>query len=198
MGNFVSVFVLKKQEFPSGQNALKYGFVRIGSCLLLVLLGLAFSACSKDRNVLFDLPFELRFEIPAGLNPLDRHFFLIRDVPTNLENFKDQFQAGDKVFTLHPSTAVLTSITGDVDWTFLREVEVSIFQNNDPNDDQAVFLSDNVPLNAGRNVVVLPFEDDVRDLLEEDRVDFKVSLRLRGTTPTFIESIVSLSFSAEE
>lgn len=153
--------------------------------------------CGKDRNVLFDLPFELRFEIPAGLNPLDRHFFLIRDVPTNLEAFKNQFEAGDKTFSLRPSNAVLSSELGS-EWGFLKEIEIGIFTNNDPDQDREVFLTNDVPLNAGRNVIVLPFEDDVRNLLEEDRVDFKISLRLRATTPAFIESVVNLTFTAEE
>jgi len=173
------------------------GNVRKQGLALIVALGIIFSSCAKDRNILFDLPFELRLEIPAGLNPLDRHFFLIRDVPTNLQAFKDQFQVGDQMISMRPSNAVLSSVGGNQNWAFLREVEISIFEDNDPDKDTEVFLTNNVPVNAGQSVVVLPFEDDVHNLLDTERVDFKISIRLRGTSPSFIESVVNLSFTAE-
>ena len=173
------------------------GDVRKTGLVLFAAWGMLFLSCSKDRSILFDLPFELRFEIPAGLNPLDRHFFLIRDVPTNLAAFKNQFEVEGE-FSLRPSNAVLNSVVGNQNWAFLREVEVSIFQDDDPDKDTEVFLTDNVPVNAGRSVVVLPFEDDVHDLLDVERVDFKISIRLRGTSPSFIESVINLSFTAEE
>lgn len=154
--------------------------------------------CGKDRNVLFDIPIELRFEIPAGLNPLDRHFITIPNVPTNLAALQAQFEGGNKVLKIRPSNAVLRSVLGDVNFGFLREVQVAIYQNNDPDQDQEIFLTDNVPVNAGTNVVVLPFDNDISNLFEPDRLDFVVSWRLRSPTPQFIESVITMSFSAEE
>ncbi|MBX2814791.1 MAG: hypothetical protein KTR24_02295 [Saprospiraceae bacterium] len=172
------------------------GNVRLAA--VLGLLAVVFSGCSKDRQVLFDLPIELRFEIPAGLNPLDRHFLTIPNVPTNLENFKEQFGVAGMDIKIIPGNAVLSAATGNETFGFLQEIQVAIYQNNDPDQDQEVFLTDNVPFNAGRNVVILPFDNDVSNLFQEDRVDFVISWRLRSTTPAFIESVINLSFSAEE
>lgn len=164
----------------------------------VIVLTLSLQSCSKNRDVLFDLPIELRFEIPAGLNPLDRHFLTIPNVNTNLSSFKDQFETGGQPMKIVPSNAVLSSLDGNINFGFLREVQVSIYVNNDPDQDHELFLTDNVPPNAGRNVVILPFDNDISDLLEPPQVDFVISWRLRATTPARIESVINLTLSAEQ
>jgi hypothetical protein len=52
-------------------------------------------------------------------------------------------------------------------------------------------------VNAGRNVNVLPFDDDVADVMNVKSINFLVSLRLRAPTPVFIESNIDIKFIAE-
>ncbi len=161
------------------------------------LLSILLFGCSKQPDVLFEVPFQLTFEIPAGLNPFDKHFILVRNVPTNIEALKRQFEVAEGgELVIRPASAILTSLGQSLDFDFLQEVELSVF-DTDPDDDRIAFLTEDVPFNAGRNVVVLPFDTDLSDYLEQDRVNFKVSLRLRTTTPSFIDSVMEVQFTVE-
>ncbi len=169
----------------------------INKILFLFIICITFIGCGKEENILFEIPFELRFDIPAGLNPFDKHFFLVRNVQTNIRELRTQFNIDEnQSLIIRPASAVLSSTFQDITFEFLAEVEISLFED-DPDQDIEAFLTENVPVNAGRNVVVVPFETDLSKYVDEQTMNFKISLRLRTTTPSFIESVIELNFTAE-
>ncbi len=162
------------------------------SCLLL------WSGCTKQDEVLFEIPFRLNFEIAAGLNPFEKHFYRITNVPTNIQTLRQQFKISeDQTVIIRPASAIFSALHQDIDFSFIEELGISIYQGLDQNNDTDVFLTDFVPANAGRNINILPFDDDVADVLNHPTVNFIVSLRLRATTPVFIESNIDIKFTAE-
>ncbi len=153
--------------------------------------------CQKEPEVIFDIPVRLEFEIPAGLNPFDKHFFLLRDVPTNLSSLKAQFGvADDQPLLIRPAQAIFSTKLQNLDLNFIDEIEVSIFES-DPDIDRIAFLTDQVPFNAGRSIIIVPFDLDFAEDFALGRVNYKVSFRLRSTTPSFIDGILDLTFGAE-
>ncbi|MDH3650518.1 MAG: hypothetical protein OEQ53_12610 [Saprospiraceae bacterium] len=171
--------------------------VFINKILILFIICVTITGCGKEENILFEIPFELRFDIPAGLNPFDKHFFLVRNVQTNIKELRNQFQIDEnQPLIIRPASAVLSSTFQDNTYEFLAEIEISLFED-DPDQDIEAFLTENVPVNAGRNVVVVPFETDLSKYIDDQAVNFKISLRLRSTTPSFIESIIEMNFTAE-
>lgn len=171
--------------------------IQIKTFAIAIVSWMVFTGCTKKPDVRFEVPFQLNFEIPAGLNPFKKHFREIRAVPSNLEALKKQFNipAGENL-DIRPGSAILSSLLNNVDYDFLEEIEISIFQD-DPEDDVIAFLSDRIPFNAGRNVIIIPFDTDVSDFLETGMVNFKISFRLRRTTPSFIETSINIRFSVE-
>ena len=156
--------------------------------LATILVVLILQGCSKKQEVIFEFPMQLEFEIPAGLNPFDKHFFIVRNVPTNLELLKAQFGVEEgQPLVIKPTNAIMTSKLQNIDLDFIAEVEISLFEE-DPDEDIIAFLTDQVPINAGRSIVIIPFDTDFSEQLEKGMVNFKVSIRLRSTTPSFIES----------
>ncbi len=165
------------------------------SVLLIVLVS---NSCRERQPILFELPIRLNFEVPAGLNPFERHFFTIRDVPTNLSNLRRQHNIDDnRALVIKPGSAVFSSIFQEVDFTFIEEIGISVYTGDDPDDDTDVFLTDFVPTNAGKNVNILPFDHDVADVLDVAEINFKVALRFRSPPPSFIEANIEVKFTAE-
>jgi hypothetical protein len=118
-------------------------------------------------------------------------------VQTNIRELRNQFNIDEnQSLIIRPASAVLSSTFQDITFEFLAEVEISLFED-DPDQDIEAFLTENVPVNAGRNVVVVPFETDLSKYVDEQTMNFKISLRLRTTTPSFIESVIELNFTAE-
>ena len=147
--------------------------------------------------MLFDIPQRLEFTVPAGLNPFDKHFFLIREVPSNLVNLKTQFGIEEgQALIIRPTQAIMTTQFQDLDLDFIDEVEISVFEE-DPDADQIAFLTDQVPFNAAKNIVIIPFDTDFAHQLETGMVNYKVSIRLRATTPSAFTSVINLTYGAE-
>ena len=166
--------------------------------IALLFLGMVFlSGCRKDPIVLFEIPQRLEFSVPAGLNPFDKHFFLVREVSNSLANLRDQFNVPEgQSLVIKPTQAIMTTQFQDTDLDFIDEVEISIFQE-DPDLDQVAYLTDQVPFNASKNIVIIPFDTDFSSQLETGKLNYKVSLRLRTTTPTAFTAVINLNFGAE-
>ena len=164
----------------------------LSSCLLL------WSGCIKQEEVLFEIPFRLDFEIPAGLNPFEKHFFTIRNVATNIASLKEQFDiVAEQELVIKPSTAVFTSVLQNISFDFVEEIGISVFEGNDLDNDTDVFLTDIVPPNAGRNINILGFDINVADQIDMPTINFLVAIRLRAPTPVFIDGNIELKFTAQ-
>jgi len=166
--------------------------------LLAAVLTTTLWGCGKDRVVLFHIPIELNFTIDAGLNPFQVHYYIIRSVQTNLESLKQQFNSeGDMDLVIRPESAVLSAAFSDATFEFIDEIGISVFQGEDHEQDRDAFLTDQVPPNAGKNVFISPFDTDLSDVINRESVNFKIRLRLRASTPAFIDSRIRVNFTAE-
>jgi hypothetical protein len=164
----------------------------------ILILWFTSLSCRKRDPVLFEIPFQLNFEIPAGLNPFEKHYFRIANVTTNIEALREQFNvAPDHQLRIRPASAIFSSLLQDIDFEFIQEIGISVYQGLNQDDVTDVFLTDFIPVNAGRNVNVLPFDDDVADVMNVKSISFLVSLRLRAPTPVFITSNIDIKFIAE-
>jgi hypothetical protein len=165
--------------------------------LLLAALSMV-QACTKDRQVLFDIPMQVQFEIPAGLSPFQTHFQLITNVPTNIDGLKRQFNiAVDQNLVILPESAILSSPLRNHNYDFLVEFGISLYDGIDPEDDAEAFLSDQIPLNAGKNVIIIPFNDDLTHYVDQPVVNLKIWYRTRTITPSFVDSQLVINFTAE-
>ena len=155
-------------------------------------------SCRKKDRVLFEIPFRLNFQVQAGLNPFVKHYYPVTNISTNIQTLREQFNVDpDQVLRIRPSSAIFSSLHQDVDLDFIQEVGISVFEGFDQENDTDVFLSDFVPVNAGRNINVLPFDDDVAEVINVDKINFLVSLRLKAPTPEFFETNIDIKFIAE-
>lgn len=166
--------------------------------VLSLLVCMVLASCTKRDPVLFEIPFRLNFEVGAGLSPVQKYFYLVADQPSNIAALKSQFDVGeDEVLSIRPASAIFSSVLQEVDFTFIEEIEISVYEGTDPEDDTTIFLTDIVPVNAGRNVNVLPFDDVVTEFIDKPFVNFKVGMRFRAPTPISIQGNIDIIFTAE-
>ncbi|MCB0688025.1 MAG: hypothetical protein KDC53_15920 [Saprospiraceae bacterium] len=168
------------------------------NCIYFLLITIFSFSCRKRDPVLFEIPFRLNFEVQAGLNPFEKHYYAIRNVSTNINALRNTFNVDpDHVLRIRPASAIFSSLHKDLDLDFILEVGISVFEGFDQQNDTDVFLSEQIPINAGRNINVLPFDDDVADVMDTESINFLVALRLRGPTPEFFETNIDIKFVVE-
>ncbi|NND06096.1 MAG: hypothetical protein HKN87_06935 [Saprospiraceae bacterium] len=170
--------------------------VLVKSFRWIVVLAALSTGCSKNPDILFEIPMQLDFTISPGLSPFEKHFYLVQNVPTNMEVLKEQFSVTEnQELVLRPGSAVLRSFSR-VDFDFVQEVTISVYET-DKDDDTEIFFNNQIPFNAGRNVFINPIDRDYRDEVDRETLNFKIGLRFRSITPTSIDSNIEIVFTAE-
>jgi len=171
--------------------------VRLVNKYLLVLIAAVSLSCNKNADILFEIPMQLEFAIGPGLSAFEKHFYLVRNVPTNMIALKEQFAIStDQELVLRPGSAVLRSFGQNVDFDFIQEVTISVY-DDDRDDDTDIFFNNQIPFNAGRNVFINPIDRDYREEIDKESLNFKIGLRFRTTTPRLIDSNIEIVFTAE-
>ncbi len=153
------------------------------------------SNCTKDEPVLFSMPYQETFEIPAGLNTVDTHYFVLSDISTNKTNFFNANNITDEeVVTINPESCRLTSVlNSEYDWLF--NVSVRMYTDN-PDAYKEIFYRDNIPANTGSQLDLIPTLVNVRDFLVAETFTVEVVLeRPRVPSPEFIDTVIRMEFA---
>ncbi|MBP7272969.1 MAG: hypothetical protein KA974_03965 [Saprospiraceae bacterium] len=168
-------------------------------CLLIsfIILLLSIVGCRKEIEQRFEIPYEVAFDIPAGLDNFNVHYFDIKNVPTNI----DAIVAGNGVTlndipAIRPKEFQLTSVLG-IDYDFIYRINIYLFDETDPANIKEIAYYDEVPLNTSSFLSVQPSLVDAKPFLSKPYMNVRVRLQLRHPTSEFIESRLRLKFYAE-
>ena len=88
----------------------------------------------------------------------------------------------------------MTSIFASTDYSFIRDIEIRIFED-DPDDYQVLFFRDNVPLNTGQILDLVPNGVDIQEIVKKEKFGIVVRMVLRNLSPEFIESRLEFAFN---
>jgi len=178
--------------------------------LFYLLMGsLLLWQCNPDDNpnvvVVMEYPNEI-FEIPAGLDPFESHYFIFNDVQTN-SNFFLQSVEQNQLAAITPGYARIRSLEGGtVRYDFIGEIVIRMCSEPVNSGDEVVqkcqrelFYRFPVPERAENVLNLIPNPNvNVKELMLQDRFSFVVVLRrLRGTSPQFIETRVEMGLEAK-
>jgi len=167
--------------------------IRIVSFVLTASLFLLMGCSKSDDLTGIQMPYRYQFDVPAGLNPLNTHFFQRSGMLTNANNL---LGASDNVDRIIPFQARLTSLD-NVDFAFVREIEIRVVHRDNPGLEIPVFYREEIPRNIGTSVDLIPTQADVTDILGADAYDIIVEFRLWSTSGQTFQSDVQLSFLAQ-
>ncbi len=165
---------------------------------MICLVALLFTNCKKDdEDILFDMPYFVDFEIPAGLNPFTSHYFFFDDIPSFADSIlsKNNISFSD-LKAINPKIARLNSlISGQADYDFIQEISIDIYEK-DQNKSLEVFWHPQVDNNVGSTIGIPANLPDVKRYFDADQFGVKIRLVLRNPSPEFISSRLEFSFVA--
>lgn len=161
----------------------------------VVSFALLFSSCRREDEVLFFIDFEIPEVIGAGLNPIDAHFYNFRNVPTNFEALMTahNFDTTEN-YVIEPHSAELFAIFNEGHYNFIRDVKIFIVPTTNPNGRIEVFSRENVLPNTRNQLIVFPWQLDLKKFLTLRETQFLLQLNLRAPSPTSIETRIRLKF----
>lgn len=138
------------------------------------------------------------FEIFAGLNPFDTHYFVIEDIPSDTAAFFTAHQVNsDQIQAITPKSMRMTAIFANASYAFIYEVSVWIVSPDDSSDRKEIFYRDQIPLNEDGVMDLIPTLSDISAYLYQGSYNLEVRLQLNSTTTQSIETRLDYSFRAE-
>ena len=161
--------------------------------LALVLL----SGCNKnDQDVKFEMAYERNFTIPAGLNTFQTHYIYLRDIPIGTYLSNNNVQASD-LMAINPGAARLSTIfTGLTDYSFIRDVSIKIFTDDETNA-REIFWRPDIPLNTGEDLDVFATLIDAKQFLGNTKFNVFIKLNIRAVPQQTIDTKFRFSFLAK-
>ena len=150
----------------------------IGLLLFAVLFG---NSCSKNNDQFFEVRLDFDLDLPAGLNSLETHYFIYRDVP----NFYTQSLiangiTNERVKNITGSKAILRGTTGQVSFELFRAIRIFAVQRNNPSNRLEMFYLEQIPFNQGFEMELLTSISNLKSILESDdlyTLEFQIEFR---------------------
>ena len=168
--------------------------------LLVVGITLALAACKDDAppGVRLSYPPQL-LEVGAGLVPGFEHSIVLARQPTEHDRFeRETGVAWSDWERIVPRRASLQINEPGLGWGFCEEVIIRAY-TDDITQAREVFYRDQIRLDEGARLDMIPSEADVLDLLDGPDVTFVVVLRrLRDVSPQSLPVTLTLSFGGFE
>ena len=162
--------------------------------LLITMSGLS---CHKDNRIeLFKMTQVMDFEIKAGLNTIETHFFIQPAVNSSYEaqlelsGFEESLVA-----SIEPRFSQLSTVFQDVDLDFIRIIEIRVVDTFDPIFQREVFYLDPVPFNTRTVIRPFPGLTDVREIVSQPTYGIEVRIVFRFVPQSSYDMRLQMDFS---
>lgn len=163
--------------------------------VFLFTLVITVAACSKEATYLYEVPLEAEFVIPSGLNTIETHYFIIKDVPTYFTQFaNDRGVDTSSITNIQSARGLLRGTFQNNDYSFISRIAINIVSHKNPNRIKEMFYMDFVPLNTNEELRMLSSTTELRNILNEEFVDVQVAINVRDFTTTNIPTRLRFSY----
>ncbi len=162
---------------------------------LLAFATLLLANCSKDDDVLFTIPYQLNFSTPAGLNPIETHYFEFFNIPSRMDSILvARGMTKEDISRISPKSAELTSLFSDGEYGFIREATIDLFESGSTVFREAFFHPE-VPSNTGSRLSLAGSLIDANQNVSAEKFNIRVGWKLRTIAPTSMEHILRFTFA---
>ncbi len=162
---------------------------------IIIISFITFVACSSDVEPQFEVENEIDFILPGGLNAIETHVFVIRNVPTFFESsLINNGMRKEDVVSISPGRATLTGKFNDADYKFIEEISIRVLSQSDKELNQEMFYQDRIPFNQEGQLRLFGSITELKDILSEPLIDMEVRIRLRTSTAIQLENKLIFSY----
>lgn len=171
--------------------------MKIRSFTLFLLIVLICGSCRKNNTPLFQMELFFELDIPAGLNTIESHFFVIQDVPT----FSEALMTGNGVSPedigyISGLTATMETRFSDLDLDFVENIGVHFIDITNADDRREAFyiFNDYVEFGSKTDIAMIPTLLDFKEQLLNETVDLEFKINLRNFLPSELDTRVTMRF----
>ncbi|MEL6389897.1 MAG: hypothetical protein AAFQ02_07020 [Bacteroidota bacterium] len=166
-------------------------------CIIGFVYSLLFiGGCTSGPEPLFVMELESELIIPAGLNNLDTHFFIQRNIPTFASNYLTGSVSDEGISEILPNRAELFGQFDAIDWGLVQEVSIWVQSTTDPELKKEVFYQDRINFSGVESLQMFGSLSEVKDMMLSDAINLEIRLRFRRVTPVEITSRLTMNFVA--
>jgi hypothetical protein len=163
---------------------------------LLAVFSLILVSCDKETVVRYEVSTDAEFEIPIGLNTIETHYFILRNVPTYyLLNASNRGIDTSSIKNVLASKGLLRAKFLDADLDFIGRVSVYAVSKKDPAKKREMYYLDQVPLSTGTQLKMLSSSTELKDILKEELIDLEVRLNFRNFPPSNIRTKIDFGYA---
>lgn len=163
---------------------------------IIILVGLIISGCNNAEKADYEFFIQDQFVIPSGLNNIETHVFVLKDVRPFLEaNLLSKGNSIDDVTSINPGRAELQTRFGGVSLNFIREVSVRGRLSEDKNDYIELFKLNDVSINENSNIALLNTLQDITELMKMETIDIEIRIKLRTFSPQNVPVNIDFSYA---
>lgn len=164
--------------------------------LLSMICCVGFLSCEKETPVRYTTNLDVEFDIPSGLNTVETHYFILKNVPVfykqNASNYNTDTASIQNVIA---SKGLIRSTYLDIDFDFVSRISVYAVSRKNPALKREMFYLDQVPLATGKELRMLSSTTQLKDLLKEEFVDIEVRINVRNFVPQPIRARLEFGYA---
>jgi len=163
--------------------------------ILLVFVLFSFGCTKESGRHLMDMSYEVRYDIPAGLDNITTHYFIINDISTQfVERLNISGASEDEIIKIEPKNCKIEPLFQNVDYGFIQDISIRLF--NDDNPKSEAFYLENIKFNEPGELKLLNSLTNLKEILSNSKFDLEIRINFKTFTPTTSENIIKLNFSA--
>lgn len=166
---------------------------------VLLMIVLCCYSCKKSTVPLFEMDLTFDLDIPAGLNTLESHFFIVQGVPTFIESQLNNNGLNiDDVGFINAITANMETRFSGLDLDFVENIGVHLLEENEIDNRREAFytFNDFVQLGSKTEIAMTPSLLNLKPELSNQTVDLEFKINLRGFLPSELDTRVTMKFHA--
>jgi hypothetical protein len=142
-----------------------------------------FSGCRKESRDFIDVRLDRVFDIPAGLNNLETHFFVFGGINSFFaENMAARNLSVEDVVSITASRGTFTIPDGFGDLDIFRRISIFAKSRTNPTLEREMFYLDFVPFNVGLELRLLTSISELQEILSEESFDLELRLEFKNFT----------------
>jgi hypothetical protein len=181
----IDTFIIKKMR----HMLLKGNFF-----ILMVLLASFTTSCGDDRQYV-ERDLSVTFEIPAGLNTIESHYFRIDDVYLFLdETLANNGLPTGGTYEISGSKALLTSRLSGADYSVIDAISVFAVDKDDRTNRIEMFYNENISIQTFSELKLLTSISNIAPYINDNKVDLEVRIRFRGFIPAPIRADLDFGY----